>query len=125
MAYTKMTVETLCTGLRFPEGPAFDQNGVLWCVELQGGALVSWDSGTLQRYPSGGAPNGLAVDHQGSPWFCDSERNAIRAFEPRDGTWLPIAGSVDATGDVVAWYARVRVGAGPRCTGQVRKDAHL
>lgn len=73
----------LADGLRFPEGPAFDPAGNLWCVELKGASLVCWrgDAG-YERYAVGGAPNGLTVDVEGRCWFCDSAMNTIRRFHP-------------------------------------------
>lgn len=55
--------QVLATGLQFPEGPAFDGGGALWCVKLQSGSLTSLSGdGAPVRYPVGGAPNGLAFD---------------------------------------------------------------
>lgn len=74
--------EVLATGLCFPEGPAFAQDGALWCVELQGGALVSLSAeGHVERHPVGGEPNGLAFDGGGRVWFCDSGERAIRRLD--------------------------------------------
>jgi len=75
----------LAEGLRFPEGPAFAPDGSLWCVELHGGGLVRWSENEVQRFPTGGSPNGAAVDTEGKIWFCDAEMNAIRRLDPRSG----------------------------------------
>lgn len=77
-------VEVLADGLAFPEGPAFDPQGALWCVELQGGGMARWRDGRCERFRTGGAPNGLAIDKQGRLWFCDSDDqiNAIRRLHP-------------------------------------------
>ena len=72
-------------GLRFPEGPAFDQNGNLWFVEIQGGNLSMWDRQALERIPVDGTPNGLVFDRQGRIWFCDSGRGEIRRYDPQTG----------------------------------------
>ncbi|MCY7349219.1 MAG: SMP-30/gluconolactonase/LRE family protein [Cytophagaceae bacterium] len=79
------TIQTLATGLNFPEGPAFAPDGSFWAVELKGAGLVNIQSGIVNRYPVGGSPNGIAIDKSGKVWFCDSEQNAIRCFDPATG----------------------------------------
>jgi len=81
-----MAVDVLAEPLRFPEGPAFDPQGDLWCVESKGAALVRWSKGEATRYDVGGAPNGLAFDRDGRAWFCGAGRNAIMRLDPRGGT---------------------------------------
>jgi gluconolactonase len=76
----------IAQGLAFPEGPAFAPDGALWCVELKGGVLVRIDDGGIERFPVGGEPNGLAFDHLGRAWFCDAAADAIRRFDPSDGS---------------------------------------
>jgi gluconolactonase len=85
----------LADGLAFPEGPAFDGDGALWCVELRGGRLARWRDGRIERIPAGGAPNGLAFDRAGRLWVCDAERNAVRRFDPRTGAWETVADAAD------------------------------
>ena len=79
----------LAAGLAFPEGPLFDGRGGLWCVELKGGGLVRLAadlSGPAERFPTGGAPNGLALGSDGRIYFTDSAMNAIRRFDPASGS---------------------------------------
>lgn len=71
----------LAEGLRFPEGPAFDSSGALWCVEMQGGCLVRWRGGAIERFETRGAPNGLAISGDGSVWFCASQQGSIRRWD--------------------------------------------
>ncbi|MHC4562678.1 MAG: SMP-30/gluconolactonase/LRE family protein [Planctomycetota bacterium] len=80
-------VDILADGLAFPEGPVFDTSGDLWCVELTSGDLTRWRNGQIERFPTGGAPNGAAVDRQGRIWFCDSSDtyDAIRRLDPTTG----------------------------------------
>jgi len=86
----------IARGLAFPEGPLFDTQGDLWCVEMKGGGLARLDgSGRLTRFATGGAPNGLALDTAGGLWFCDSEQNQIRRLDPATGACETVAGSVD------------------------------
>ena len=74
----QLRVIILADGLEFPEGPAFDPQGGVWCTELGAGNLVRWQDGELTRYATGGSPNGLAFDRLGRAWFPDSKQNAIR-----------------------------------------------
>jgi gluconolactonase len=86
----------IARGLAFPEGPLFDAQGDLWCVEMQGGGLARLDrAGRLTRFATGGAPNGLALDAAGGIWFCDSGQNSIRRLNPATGHCETIVGSVD------------------------------
>lgn len=71
-------VRILASGLRFPEGPAFDVKGNLWCLEQEGESLFCRHTdGSTKRVYTGGRPNGLVCQH-GDLWFCDSGQNAIR-----------------------------------------------
>lgn len=71
-------IVVLTGGLQFPEGPAFDASGCLWCVEQEGEGLFCRDKdGSTMRVHTGGRPNG-AVVHDEYIWFCDSGQNAIR-----------------------------------------------
>ena len=92
---TKTQVDILAEGLSFPEGPAFDPNGDLWCVEIQGGNLVHWADGLVERHPTDGSPNGLAFDADGRAWFCDAGQNAIRRFDRQTASWQSIASEID------------------------------
>jgi gluconolactonase len=86
----------LAEGLRFPEGPAFDAEGGLWCVEMRGAALVRLHAaGALQRFEVGGAPNGIAAGPDGRIWFCDADQGAIRALDPATGRCDLIVDSCD------------------------------
>jgi gluconolactonase len=80
----------LAEGLQFPEGPAFDPTGAVWCTEIQGGCLTRVRDGKLERIPTGGSPNSLAFDHQGRLWICDSGQNSIRRLELATGKWETI-----------------------------------
>ena len=76
-------ITLLATGLRFPEGPAFDGAGGLWCAEQEGeGVFCRRPNGQIERLKTGGKPNGLTLGPDGYIWFCDSGQNAIRRFHP-------------------------------------------
>lgn len=89
------TIQTLATGLHFPEGPAFAPDGSLWVVELTGEGLIRWQAGQLTRYWVGGAPNGIAIDGQGNIWFCDAAQNAIRCFDTQTEQTVTVADAVN------------------------------
>lgn len=93
------SVDVLASGLNFPEGPAFDPQGGLWCTELQSGNLVKLVDGQLKRYPigggAGGRGNGLAFDLQGRAWVADSGRNAIQRFDPATEQWETVLDKID------------------------------
>jgi len=92
-------VDILVEGLDFPEGPAFNIDGSLWCVELEGGNLVNLSQGNavgdLKRYPTGGSPNGLLFDDAGFGWFCDAKNNEIRKFIPQKNSFETMVKSID------------------------------
>ena len=72
------SIRVLADGLRFPEGPAFDADGNLWCVEQEGeGLFCRYADGRTKRVHTGGRPNAL-VCQNGQLWFCDSGQNAVR-----------------------------------------------
>ena len=87
-------INALATVLRFPEGPVFLPDGALWCVEAKGGGLVRLKDGVVTRVPTGGAPNGLAVDGQARIWICDSEQCSIRRLDPSTNITTTIADQV-------------------------------
>jgi len=86
----KLTINTIITHLKFPEGPVFDFNGNLWFVEIQGGNLSRWDGVKLDRFDVDGTPNGAMIDSCGNIWFCDSGRGEIRMFNPERNTFETI-----------------------------------
>lgn len=78
-------IHVLATDLRFPEGPSFDTEGSLWCVEQEGGGVFCRHTdGTTKRIHTGGRPNGLAFQ-KNYLWFCDSAYNAIRRMNLETG----------------------------------------
>ncbi len=96
MLEPEITPQVIASGLRFPEGPAFDPDGHLWCVELQGGSLVRIDaeSKELTRIDVGGAPNGIAIDAYGRIWFADAKQCAIRRYDPEDKRCVTVVDQV-------------------------------
>jgi gluconolactonase len=89
------SVTILATGLAFPEGPAFDSVGALWCVELKGGSLVRFAQGRLERIPCDGEPNGIAIGSRDEIWFCDAGLCAVRRYTPATGRFDTLASHVN------------------------------
>lgn len=88
-------IKILATGLDFPEGPAFDSVGALWCVELKGGNLVRFERGRLERIATGGEPNGIAIGPHDEIWFCDAGQCAVRRYTPATGKFDTLASHVN------------------------------
>ena len=86
----KKKLEIIAQGLQFPEGPAFDSMGKLWCVDIDGGNLVRCDEHKMEKIPTGGAPNGLLFDREGIAWFCDAGLNAIRCYHPEENRFWTV-----------------------------------
>lgn len=89
------TVEILDRDLAFPEGPAFDSAGNLWCVELKGGQVTRWSPEGATRVETGGTPNGLLFDARGRGWIANSQLNAIQQFDPTAGEITTVVDAVD------------------------------
>jgi gluconolactonase len=89
-------LSVLADGLDFPEGPAFDAAGDLWCVEMRAGRLARRrQDGRLERFEVGGAPNGVAIDTADGVWFCDADQGAIRRLDPASGRCETAVDTVD------------------------------
>lgn len=89
------TVATLARDLAFPEGPAFDPQGNLWCVELQGGQLSRWGDDGVLRHEAGGRPNGLAFDAAGRALVANAELCAIQRLDSSTGTFEIVVDTLD------------------------------
>lgn len=87
----------LASGLAFPEGPAFDRDGTLWCVEAKGASLVRLTPSGIERIVVGGVPNGLTRGPRGALWFCDADASALRSFDPSTGDVATLAADVRLT----------------------------
>lgn len=71
-------VHILISGLRFPEGPTFDEDGCIWCAEQDGGSLFCRDpEGQTMRVHTGGRPCGVVI-RDNYLWFGDADQRAIR-----------------------------------------------
>jgi gluconolactonase len=92
---SQTTVNVLARELNFPEGPAFDPQGNLWCTEMNAGNLIKIENGRVKRIPFNGRPNSLAFDRQGRLWAPDSENMQIRRYDPATEEWTVMADKLD------------------------------
>lgn len=69
-----MANAVIAEGLRFPEGPAFDRDGNLYVVEIQGGQVSKIaPDGTVSVFArTGGGPNGSAFGPDGNLYVCNN-----------------------------------------------------
>lgn len=81
----------LASGLAFPEGPAFTDDGALWVVELRGRRLTRIDGKESLSLAVDGAPNGLAIDAAGQMVVCDADNG--RLLRVRAGEMATLVGS--------------------------------
>ena len=88
-------VEVLIEGLKFPEGPVFDEKGELWFVEIKGGTLNCWNSGNRIKYDTGGAPNGLTFTNNEKILICDSGQNKLLSFNTLDEQFKTIVDNIN------------------------------
>ncbi len=72
------------------EGPAFDRDGTLWCVDIPYGRIFcvspSGNFSTAVEYA--GEPNGLAIHRDGRIFIADYA-NGIMVFDPASGELTP------------------------------------
>lgn len=74
----------------FLEGPSFDREGRLWCVDIINGRLltVSQDGKFEVQATYDGWPNGLKIRHDGVVFIADY-KNGIMTHEPGSGVVKP------------------------------------
>lgn len=85
----------VATGLRFPEGPAFDAEGRLHCCCLGGGYVVRiGQGGAVERVVESPRPNGLAFHPDDDAlWITDSGARTILRARPREAA-RPVTSAV-------------------------------
>ncbi len=109
-------MQTLTTGLRFPEGPVWLKNGAIALVEIERKTVTIVAPDGSQRILSRheGGPNGLAVGPDGAFYVCN---NGGFTWHERDGLLRPgyqppdyVTGRIErvdpATGAVTLLYDR-------------------
>jgi len=87
--------DVLTDTLGFGEGPAFDDNGDLWCTEIVDGTLVHYRDGEFTRHLTNGAPSAIKFDAEERAVVCDGDQDAVRRFEEATLTWDTIIGELD------------------------------
>jgi gluconolactonase len=100
-----MSLEIICDGLEFPEGPVALADGSLLLVEIGRGSLtrVSVEGKVERIVQLGGGPNGLAVGPDGALYVCN---NGGAKMHRENGTMRVIGPSDDYTG---GWIERVEL----------------
>lgn len=73
------TVSLFATGLRFPEGPAFDRNGNLFVVNVDTGDIskISPEGQVKTFVNTGGVPNGAKFHANGDLYVADRNKGII------------------------------------------------
>ena len=96
----KPNLETISTGIAFPEGPISMPDGSFLCVEIQGKALVRiLPNGEKQRIATlSGGPNGAAIGPDGR---CYITNNGGFDFHQVGDLVLPGIAPVDYTGGYI------------------------
>lgn len=86
----------------FLEGPSFDRDGNLYCVDLAHGRIfrISPQGGWHLFADYDGKPNGLKIHRDGRIFVADGT-NGILAFDPVTGQRSTILGDLDGPNDLV------------------------
>ncbi len=98
-------LHTVVSDLQFPEGPAYDGKGNIYCSNCQADYItcltVDGEITTPYRANHSSAPpytfrksNGMTFNRDGALWVCDFGRNAIVSIRP-DGEQILIADQCD------------------------------
>lgn len=86
----ELAMETMATGLRFPEGPVAMADGSVLLVEIERGTLTRVDKdGTVDVVANcGGGPNGAAIGPDGKAYVTNNGGfvwvNGLATFQPDD-----------------------------------------
>jgi gluconolactonase len=84
-----LPLETVATGLRFPEGPVWQADGSVLLVEIERGVVsrVAPDGAVDVVADVGGGPNGLAIGPGGALFVCNN--GGRFTYHERDGLLIP------------------------------------
>jgi gluconolactonase len=83
----------------FLEGPSFDRQGNLWCVDIPFGRIFridakgEWD--LVTQYD--GWPNGLKIHNDGSIFICDYKKGLLK-LDPKTGSIETVLGTAFSEG---------------------------
>ncbi|MFW5867179.1 MAG: SMP-30/gluconolactonase/LRE family protein, partial [Armatimonadota bacterium] len=80
-------IELVADGFDFPEGPAFDADGILHITQCGSGWITRVMSGHSQDYVhSGDTPNGAAFDEENMLWIAEAGTNQLLRYDGEDLT---------------------------------------
>ncbi len=80
-------IELIADGFDFPEGPAFDADGILHITQCGSGWITRVMSGQSQDYVhSGDTPNGAAFDEENVLWIAEAGTNQLLRYDGDDLT---------------------------------------
>jgi gluconolactonase len=86
----------------FLEGPAFDRDGNLYCVDLAHGRIFRISPGgeweVFAEYE--GKPNGLKIHRDGRIFVADGQHGIV-SFDPHSGKRMPIVGDLAGPNDLM------------------------
>ena len=87
-------LKVLATGLQFPEGPVWSQDGSVTFVEIGRGTITRWSAerGIEVVAETGGGPNGMAGGPDGCLYVCN---NGGFLWREEQGFYRPVHPAVD------------------------------
>ncbi|MBM3601186.1 MAG: SMP-30/gluconolactonase/LRE family protein [Alphaproteobacteria bacterium] len=93
MTDTSPSIDIICGGLEFPEGPIARSDGSLLLVEIGAGCVTRVSpQGKVERIVQlGGGPNGLAIGPNGALYVCNNGGSKMH----RDGASMRVVGTSD------------------------------
>lgn len=74
-------IELVADGFEFPEGPAFDADGILYLTQLRSGWISRVSGGVSEDVVNTGGPNGAAFDESNVLWIAEAKNGQLLRYE--------------------------------------------